>query len=882
MSELDDGWDDDDDLSDLGDDDDEMEAPDTAVKESEHTSSLAVPPHTSPVVGVTARDPPKSNTSLPFSQLNDGWDDDSDVLDEDIEINAPQQDGINVPPQASVEPSQPQQQPEARPSLPSSNHDNIVVRDDPPQSVAVNDLNDGWDDDLNDIGDGDEEDTPTMHHMSQEHHQPQEHAQQPQLMSIPPPPIYHELRQYFEILPHLTSSINALLEAEHNSNPEKAWEIVRYYEDRPGLVDYTLHKELPRMDYTWMDQYTGEPIQDKGIVSQLLLENAKTNSILPRCANQSLLADLLGYLSSSSSSSHNPHEPEDRLIRSKFHMACQTERVEFVLDPAHVTVLVKAVLNLCMPHPSQGMLSVATLSVSCQFAPNVPLWHYHLESIIPSDAVISAMNHESLALVEVAQFLQELNMMEEEHNSPTIPNDNNNRGGEWRDAFLQETTMGVWNQLKQAGRVSSETLSNHLSLPSGDLLEQARREEEDAQAAALLEQEQQRQQQQQEEQMRILHEQERVQERPPLPQETSHIYASAAGFEPSYPPAPPPPPQDDLQPMYQEATQPISTKTSDRPKSILGGMISRTAQSVTVLPQEDPSMYDEWRQQGQQKPPPLNRMPEWPGRLSQQEHYQTQRVLDPPDYSSSEQHQRLSSTMSPPQRLAETEAARPNTGLNPNSSPSQVHDSRHKSGDQDFGGVEPRRSPVPTVVGRTDQHSLDPPTTVASLARDPPEQHDADETAVEALDGPSRVDNDKNDQTSYDKYMTVQDTDGWENDDEDLLLLEEDNRKTAVLEEDNRKTAANPDDIEAPNIFGKDDLSRSKDFENGKSSNVESLNQTVVEVNISPETSIPTGALAKSNGNCNWAYDPETDIIPTRKRWINPRPGPRQLTQLLQ
>jgi hypothetical protein len=44
------------------------------------------------------------------------------------------------------------------------------------------------------------------------------------------------------------------------------------------------------------------------------------------------------------------------------------------------------------------------------------------------------------------------------------------------------------------------------------------------------------------------------------------------------------------------------------------------------------------------------------------------------------------------------------------------------------------------------------------------------------------------------------------------------------------------------------------------------------------EPSAPT--VERPVVDSGWVYDPETDIVPTRKRWVNPRPGPRTLNSL--
>ena len=67
--------------------------------------------------------------------------------------------------------------------------------------------------------------------------------------------------------------------------------------------------------YIWIDPETGEFIQDKTRIAGLLIEASRSEerhlNILPRCANQSLLADLLQFLTAGD---------ENALIRRQYHI----------------------------------------------------------------------------------------------------------------------------------------------------------------------------------------------------------------------------------------------------------------------------------------------------------------------------------------------------------------------------------------------------------------------------------------------------------------------------------------------------------------------------------------------------------------------------------
>ena len=908
----------------------------------------------------------------------------------------------------------------------------------------MSELEDGWDDDLTGLGDDDDdEDDGMVASVHEEVPYPQQQQQQqaqgggggmmmapipvsaatgqarpipvppPPLppSTLPPPPMYLELRQYFEILPHFPSSINALLETEHNTNPDKALDLVRYYQDRPGLVDYTLEKELPRMHYTWMDPYTGEPIQDKATIAHLLVQEAKSNphSILPRCANQSLLADFLEYVSSSSSSSsfHPQSQQEqpfpqrqqdDGLIRQRFHMACQTDKVDFFLEPAQATVLVKAVLKLCLPHPSNGMLPIASLHVSCQFAPHIPLWQYHLESLVPTPMATGFVeDHDEQAqheLMQVALFLQELVQHDDDewgpHHLSGNPTTTGGGGEDFRDAFLQQTARGVWNKLKQAGRVVSERANNMSSLlPSDDLLEQARQEEEQAQA------------------------EEQAQKRRVMMTTQQHPHPMPGGVAPpppgammAQPPSQPPPPQHQYAPsippqsappsqqpihaphqpqpppqapqsmmmQQQQPPPPLPTQSTERPKSILGGMFSRLAQSVVALPHEDPSMYDEWRQQSQQQQPHSSIMPEWPGR-PQQTH-----TGPPPPPPPASQQPPVGQALPPPPPQQQPQQAPPNSHVHGgvhatiDSERHQLHvveedptmEQRRPPQQQEQiqpkpqTSSRPRRSPIPPpiVVPTAELAAPDPPacqTTPLSVAgatspafgshqqkagrfggnnndditgagggdEDSPSHY---YPVASTIHGTASFDNnaptprfsnqgrggggggtpttpvvrkDYPDDTHKDRTMDMSNVpEGWEEEEEEegeLLLLDDKSDEEEGNEDDEL-------------VASTDSNNQTATFMHLKNNNLSSL-ETGGQQLDPPSTSGPlpptpggpppptpnaahhrtmprdfstattTKADEEEEGQ-DWVYDPTTDIIPTRKRWVNPRPGPRQLAQL--
>lgn len=247
--------------------------------------------------------------------------------------------------------------------------------------------------------------------------------------------MYWDLKKYMELLPHTVGSLNALLDAEHNSLDSKARGLLRYYQERPNLLEYTLEKELPRMDYTWIDEMTGEFISDKARISLLLWEASLSMDpvkvILPRCANQSLLADLLQFLTL---------ETENALIRTQFHMAVHTLQVNITIMPSNGTVLVKASLSLSLPHPLHGLVKIATVNVSAQFSPLTPLFHYHVESV-----QLEQPGPEDEELREMASFLIDLPSFWIEEDEPLGSQQQHSKLDKWRDVFLTRT-QSAWKQ----------------------------------------------------------------------------------------------------------------------------------------------------------------------------------------------------------------------------------------------------------------------------------------------------------------------------------------------------------------------------------------------------------------------------------------------------
>jgi hypothetical protein len=297
------------------------------------------------------------------------------------------------------------------------------------QKLSINDANDDDDDDLNADGWDDDADL-TFDDVVGEELEPRRDvppsgtATRPPSHPPPPPkklehtpsPLYTALEDYLLQLPRLQSSINAVLEYECNTL-EKATELVQYYSERPGLTDYTIEKELPRMEYTLMQGPSA--VTDKKEIARCL--KADSSSLVSRCANQSLLADLLQVFTG-----------PDLLVRPQFMAAAIAQSCRFRLDQSQSLVQVQAQLDLCLP-TENGRWKVAELQIRIAFCslPGKPFVEYRLESIRPTvqpnDPVWQSQ------LQSVAEMLGHLNPQEEDDYN-TAGDDNN-----FRDVFLQQS-----------------------------------------------------------------------------------------------------------------------------------------------------------------------------------------------------------------------------------------------------------------------------------------------------------------------------------------------------------------------------------------------------------------------------------------------------------
>eukprot|EP00977_Amphora_coffeiformis_P005681 scaffold1193_cov158-Amphora_coffeaeformis.AAC.3 len=264
-----------------------------------------------------------------------------------------------------------------------------------------------------------------------------------------PSQTYEKLENYVELLPHLSASVNAVLETEYNTL-QKANEVLEYFTQRPGLVDYTIEKELPRMDYVVIEE-SGMPLQEKEQVAAWMVQAGSAGSLLPRCANQSLLADLLQAMTG-----------PDMLIRPQFLATAIATSCNFVLDALQESVMVRSNMELTIP-TEEGRWKIADLAVFCQLnASSPPSIFYRLDVVKPvvKDGAWKAHMASAARLIESMELPDESFM--------NVSYQQSEDGIHYRDVFLQQSqtllqnsAVGLRSALREIDAVAG--ISNKLS-----------------------------------------------------------------------------------------------------------------------------------------------------------------------------------------------------------------------------------------------------------------------------------------------------------------------------------------------------------------------------------------------------------------------------------
>jgi hypothetical protein len=311
--------------------------------------------------------------------MTDGWDDDDDNLNlEDSNVDGWGDDDFFFP----------------------EDEEEVNVDAPPIQDTQLTN-NDGWGDDLDSLDGLEEESVPSSRSLR------------------------NEIQQYWEQLEHLQSSLNAVLQSEYNT-PEKAQELFHYYSQRPALREYTIHKELPRMQYTLITA-DGDVVEDLETMAALLQHDP---TLVAHCANQSLLADLLQVCTG-----------PDLLIRPQYLASAVADHVQFRLDLAAAVVQVFATLNVSLP-TEQGRWPLATVQVQvvfgCHAQQQQPFVEYHIRSIQRNPTP----NELQACVRFLSSHLEDLQDTPPQLDLPPTTNSGNNN---FRDLFLQQS-QAVWAQ----------------------------------------------------------------------------------------------------------------------------------------------------------------------------------------------------------------------------------------------------------------------------------------------------------------------------------------------------------------------------------------------------------------------------------------------------
>ena len=368
-----------------------------------------------------------------------------------------------------------------------------------------------------------------------------------------------ELESYVRSLPHMLSSINAILEFEYNT-PEKSQELQDYYTSRVNLAGYTREKELERMEYLVYLPY-GHIETNKAQIAELLPDE----SLISRCSNQSLLADLLQVMTGS-----------DLLVRPQYLASCYAHWCQFKIhfgEDRGGMVHCQAKLQLSLPTSSGPRLTVAEVSAMVVFIPNQPMVEYHLTTI---DLLLD--DEDFAKLTGTAEFISAI-----EGHLDEFPGQDQRRDGNFRDNFVEnsqifftQSTKGMKSALQQMESVAN--IQQKLNLLSKLLpdTEHVLAAEEEAMAYAAHEQ----------------HRRNNQFPRPPPDQSFAGQTANPTPVEHSTNNRFPRPPETGPK-MHPPPSQPSGE--SQRPKSILGGLmrsgLSRLAKTVTIPEDQDPAIY---------------------------------------------------------------------------------------------------------------------------------------------------------------------------------------------------------------------------------------------------------------------------------------------------
>ena len=429
--------------------------------------------------------PPAAAAAAGVAQ--DGWNEDEDDLEFSESSNNP--DGGTAAPTAATQtataapPAQDGWNDDDGLDFSETQNEEEPVRAAPPLAPKNDRSGDGegWNDDLEEeFFDTDDDlqpsSAPAPPPTTNDRIRPQPNAAQQQL--------YNELSHYIASLPSHARSITAVLEAEYNTI-DKAVELQQYYAERPALEEYTINKELPRMDYTLTDHTGTDVITEKNRIAE---QFAAVPSLCARCANQSLLADFLQVLTG-----------PDRVVRPQYLASAIAAQCKFRVDLQHALTEVVAALDLSLP-TERGRWKIAEIRVMIIFKcpvpgdSQLPYVEYRL-----ADLQTTARPHDADWSERLEQCASLLHMMAEtEQESFAMQQQPQQPGLNFRDAFLQsglqasasdavDGLKSAWQDLDAATGLGSKFRSLPSFLPDASVLE----------AAAIAQEEEHRAQQQQ-------------------------------------------------------------------------------------------------------------------------------------------------------------------------------------------------------------------------------------------------------------------------------------------------------------------------------------------------------------------------------------------------
>jgi len=167
----------------------------------------------------------------------------------------------------------------------------------------------------------------------------------------------NEIRNYARTLqaPEYKSTLNNTIQLQLPS----AKSLTEYYESHPELTEYTMKKELSRMDYT-VHTKDGKRITKPSQIQAYQKEINGKNDLLWRCSNQSILGDVVAALTSSNG-----------LIRPQMEAGTCVDYISLVVDFRNKEpfVRVECFMNVSIPCNTEIRLALAGVLVMVYFCP---------------------------------------------------------------------------------------------------------------------------------------------------------------------------------------------------------------------------------------------------------------------------------------------------------------------------------------------------------------------------------------------------------------------------------------------------------------------------------------------------------------------------------